>query len=83
MNQQHQAEISTQIETLLDSICAGPLPVAGRLELRRLADALCHASKVMNEPLPNTTRLDAAVAALKQAHPYEELAYEVFRLEDF
>lgn len=24
-----------------------------------------------------------AVAALKQAHPYEEPAYEVFRLEDF
>lgn len=27
--------------------------------------------------------IKAAVAALKQAHPYEEPAYEVWRLEDF
>ena len=54
------------IETLLDPVCAGPLPVADRLELRRLADALCHASKVTDEPPPNTSRADAAIAALKR-----------------
>ena len=48
----------SQIETLLDSVCAGPLPVADRLELRRLADALCHASKVTDEPPTNTGRVD-------------------------
>ena len=66
MLKQHQAEISAQLEELLESVCAGPLPVADRLELRRLADALCHASKVTDEPLPNTGRVDAAVAALKR-----------------
>tara|TARA_B100000886_G_scaffold280679_1_gene204765 strand:+ start:1739 stop:2335 length:597 start_codon:yes stop_codon:yes gene_type:complete len=50
----------------LDSICAGPLPVADRLELRRLVDALCHASRVTDESLPNTSRVDTAVAALKR-----------------
>ena len=29
-------------------------------------DALCHASKVTGEPLPNTNRVDAAVAAMKR-----------------
>jgi len=66
MLQQHQAEISTQIETRLESVCDGSLPIADRLELRRLVDALCHASKVTGEPLPNTGRVDAAVAALKR-----------------
>ena len=66
MLQQHQGKISAQLETLLDSVCAGPLPVADRLELRRLMDALCHASKVTDEPPPNTSRVDEAVAALKR-----------------
>ena len=66
MPQQQQAEISAQLEELLDSVCTGPLPVADRLELRRLVDALCHASKVTDEPPPNTSRVDAAVAALKR-----------------
>ena len=66
MHQQHQAEISTQIEALLDSICTSPLPIADRLELRRLVDALCHASKVTYEPPPNTSRVDEVVAALKR-----------------
>ena len=39
MHQQHQAEISEQLETRLESVCTGPLPVADRLELRRLVDA--------------------------------------------
>ena len=66
MLQQHQAEISEQLETRLESVCTGPLPVADRLELRRLVDALCHASKVTDDPLPNTSRMDEAVAALKR-----------------
>jgi hypothetical protein len=66
MLQQHQAKIPAQLETLLESVCAGPLPVEDRLELRRLADALCHASKVTDEPPPNTSRVDEAVEALKR-----------------
>ena len=50
----------------MDSVCTGALPVADRLELRRLADALCHESKVTDKPPPNTSRVDAAVAALKR-----------------
>ena len=66
MLKQHQAEISAQLEELLDSVCAGPLPVADRLKLRRLADALCHASKVTDKPLDEKSRVDTAVAALKR-----------------
>ena len=66
MLKQHQAEISAQLEELLDSVCAGPLPVADRLKLRRLADALCHASKVTDKPLDEKSRVDKAVAALKR-----------------
>ena len=46
MHQQHQVKILVQLERLLDSVCAGPLPVADRLELRWLLDGLCHASSV-------------------------------------
>ena len=60
------AQSLSQLEELLDSVCDGSLPVADRLELRRLADALCHASKVTGEPLPSTSRVDAAVTALKR-----------------
>ena len=66
MLQQHQAEILAQLETLLDSVCADPLPVADRLELRLLAHTLCHASTATDEPLPNTSKVDAAVTALKR-----------------
>ena len=66
MLKQHQAEISAQLEELLDSVCAGPLPVADRLKLRRLSDALCHASKVTDKPLDEKSRVDTAVAALKR-----------------
>ena len=66
MHQQHQDKISAQIEKLLETVRAEPLPITDRLELRRLADALCHASRVTDKPLPNTSRVDAAVAALKR-----------------
>ena len=66
MLQQHQAKISAQIETLLDSVCAGALPVADRLELQQLLDALCHASKVKTKPLAEKGEVDAAVAALRR-----------------
>ncbi len=35
------------------------------------------------ELLCTEENIHAAVAALKSAHPYEEPAYEVYRLEDF
>ena len=66
----HQSEKLSQLQTLLkletlsESVCAGPLPVADRLKLRRLVDALCHASKVTDEPLPNASRVDAAILEL-------------------
>ena len=66
MHQQHQDKISAQIETLLETVRAEPLPITDRLELRRLADALCHASKVTDKPLDEKNRIDAAVAALKR-----------------
>ena len=62
----HQLEELSQLQTMLEAGHAGPLPFADRLELRRLVDALCHASKVTVEPLHNTGRVDAAVAALKR-----------------
>ena len=62
----HESEKLSQLQTMLEAGRAGPLPVADRLELRRLVDALCHASKVTVEPLHNTGRVDAAVAALKR-----------------
>ena len=62
----HQSEKLSQLQTMLKAGCAGPLPVADRLELRRLVGALCHASKATGEPLHNTGRADAAVAALKR-----------------
>ena len=60
----HQSEKLSQLQSMLEAGRAGPLPVADRLELRRLVDALCHASKVTYEPPPSTSRVDAAVAAL-------------------
>ena len=62
----HQSEKLSQLQTMLEAGRAGPLPVADRSELRRLVDALCHASKVTDEPLPNTSRVDAEVSALKR-----------------
>ena len=50
----------------MDSVCPGPLPVADRLELRRLVDALCNASKVTDKPLGEKSRVNAAVTALKR-----------------
>ena len=51
---------------MLEAGRAGPLPVGDCLELRRLVDALCHASKVTDKPLDEKNRIDAAVAALKR-----------------
>ena len=56
----------SQLEELLDSVCTGTLPVADRMELRRLADALCHPSTVTDKPLAEKDQFDAAVAALKR-----------------
>ena len=56
----HQSEKLSQLQTMLEAGRAGPLPVADRLELRRLVDALCHASKVTVELLHDTGRMDAA-----------------------
>ena len=62
----HQSEKLSQLQSMLEAGRAGPVPVADRLELRRLVYALCHASKARGEPLHNTGRVDAAVAALKR-----------------
>ena len=66
MHPLHQTKILSQLETLFGSTFAGAMPVDERLELRRLVDALCHASSMTDEPLPNTSRVDTAVAALKR-----------------
>ena len=62
----HQSEKLSQLQTMLEAGRADPLPIADRLELRRLAGALCHASKMKDEPLPNTSKVDAAVKVLKR-----------------
>ena len=62
----HQSEKLSQLQSMLEAGRGSPLPIGDRLELRRLVDALCHASKVTDEPPPNTRRVDAAVAALKR-----------------
>ena len=66
MHPLHQTKILSQLETLFGSTFAGAMPVDERLELRRLVDTLCNASSMTDEPLPNTSRVDTAVAALKR-----------------
>jgi len=51
---------------MLEAGRGSPLPIGDRLELRRLVDALCHASKVTDKPLDEKSRVDTAVAALKR-----------------
>ena len=51
---------------MLEAGRAGPLPVAHRLELRWLVDALSHASKVTDKKLNEKSQVDAAVRALKR-----------------
>ena len=47
----HQSEKLSQLQTMIKAGRAGPLPVADRLELRRLVDALCHEPPVTDNPL--------------------------------
>ena len=35
------------------------------------------------EMICSATKIQAAIRALKEAHPYEEVAYEVFKIEEF
>ena len=62
----HQSEKLSQLQTMLKAGRADPLPVADHLELRRLVDALCHASKVTDKPIDEKSRVDTAVRALKR-----------------
>ena len=63
----HQSEKLIQLQTMLEAGRAGPLPVADRLELRRLVDALWHASKATVEPL--LTKLEEVPVATPRLHP--------------
>ena len=62
----HQSDKLSQLQTMPEAGRARPLPVADRLELRRLADALCHAWRVTDSPENITDGVDMAVAALKR-----------------
>jgi len=64
MNIEH--ETLSQPEALLDPACTAPLPVAARLHLRRLVDALCHASKATDKPSAEKSRVATAVTALSR-----------------
>ena len=66
MHPQHQTKTLSQLETLFESICAGPMPVDERLKLRRLMDDLCHSLGQRDKPFLDTSRIDAAVQALKR-----------------
>ena len=59
-------ETLSQFETGFGPSCAGPLPVADRLELRRLVDNLYHASAVTDTPFLDTSRVDAAFKAFRR-----------------
>ena len=63
----YQSEKLSQFITILEAGRAGPSPVSDRLELRRLADALCHASKVRDRPAVSTNSVDAAVRHLSDS----------------
>ena len=52
-----QSEKLSQLQTTLEAGRADALPVADHLELRRLVDALCHASKVTCKPLDEMSRV--------------------------
>ena len=56
-----QSEKPSQLQTTLEAGRADALPVADHLELRRLVDALCHASKVTGKPLDEMSRVDADI----------------------
>ena len=62
----HQSEKLSQLQTMLGAGRAGPFPVADRLELRRLVDALCHASTAMDNLENTADSINTAVAALKR-----------------
>lgn len=62
----HQFQKLSQLETMLEGERANLLPTAERIQIRRLADALCHASTIRDKPLADTNRVDATVKVLKQ-----------------
>ena len=66
MHPQHQTKTLSQLETLFESICAGPMPVDERLKLRRLMDYLCHSLGQRDKPFLDTSRIDAAVQSLSR-----------------
>jgi len=48
----------------MDSICKGPLPIADRLEIRRLVDGLSHSSEWTERPVPDFDKVDETGKAL-------------------
>lgn len=58
-------------------------PLAGSDPFLGQQDVLEHVSEYRVEMVCEVTLIESVVAALKQAHPYEEPAYDVLRLEDF
>ena len=66
MHSQHQTKTLSQLETLFESICAGPMPIADRLQLRQLMDDLCHSLAEKDKPFLDTSGVDETVKALKR-----------------
>lgn len=64
MHQQRQAELLSQLATLLESINAGTLPVTESLKLRHLVDCLCHPSAERERAFLDTSGVDETVKAL-------------------
>ncbi|MBE0515377.1 NGG1p interacting factor NIF3 [Sulfurimonas sp.] len=46
-------------------------------------DSLEHVSEYKVEMICNDELIKEAIKVLKKSHPYEEVAYEVFRIEEF
>lgn len=57
-------------------------PIGGADPYIGRVGALSHVEELKVELVCEDARLEAAVAALKLAHPYEEPAYEAWRLAD-
>lgn len=58
-------------------------PLAGSQPFVGESNQLEHVAELKVELVCEDILIESAIKALKQAHPYEEPAYEVYRLEDF
>ena len=64
--QNHRWRTTEDLEIKLEALYLRPLPIVHRIELRRLADGLCHSSNRTYEPTVKTTEIDETINALQK-----------------